>query len=133
MSENGSKKPTLSATQSKAITELMAGASQKEAAIIAGVSETTVGRWMSGHEDFKQALRAQNSRIIHTAGVRLSGSLELAVDVMREIMEDREVPARTRLRAADLVITSCLRLLESSEIIERIKRLEEALARPQSS
>ena len=65
---------------------------------------------------------------MNAAGVRLAGTLDMAVDVFREIMQDKKAPTGVRLRAANYAATHALRVLEMAEVITRLDELEAKVA-----
>ena len=62
-----------------------------------------------------------------TAARRLTGKLDAAVGLLSSVIDDDEAPAAVRLRAASQVIDGSLKLLEITDIQERLMALEERL------
>jgi len=116
----------LTAKQVKAMEALLEGASIQTAAERAGVNRKTVGRWLQ--DPMFWNLYQVNSRTsLELAARRLAGRLDMAVDMIASVMEDGEAPAGVRLRAAQQVIDGSLKLLEVTDIQERIAALETRL------
>lgn len=128
MSENVEKTvyAKLNANQRRAIDALLQGHSKTEAAEAADVTLRTVDRWHN-EPDFALALSQGGDQVIKDAATRLKASLDTAIDVFREVMSDKKATTATRLRAADLVATHALKLLEVADLVERLERLEQRL------
>ena len=47
-----------------------------------------------------------------------------AVEVLREVVKDRNVAAGVRVSAADSIIRNAMRLTEQMDIVQRIEQLE---------
>jgi hypothetical protein len=116
----------LSAKQQRAIEALLNGMTKGQAATAAGVIPRTLSRWLAD-PDFQAELNTASDQVIKAAATRLKSTLDAAVTVMRETMEDRQVNAAVRLRAADRVASHALKLVEAAELLERIERLEDRL------
>ena len=126
MSENVQQK-RLTPRQQRAIGALLAGASHEDAAAAAGLKNTkTIQRWLD-QEDFAGELHERSQQTVHEASRRLAGTLDMAVDTMREVMEDLAQPASVRLRAANYAATHALKLLEVSEVLRRLDALEDVV------
>ena len=70
-----------------------------------------------------------NSRpALSLAARRLPGKLDRAVDMLASVMEEYEAPPGVRLRAAQQVIEGSLKVLDVTDIQERLAALEERLA-----
>jgi len=111
-----------------ALEALLDGANVQDAAERAGVNRKTVTRWLQDAHFWK--LYQVNSRAsLELAARRLTGKLDMAVDIVGSVMEDDEAPFGVRLRAAQQVIDGSLKLLEVTDIQERIAALEERLER----
>ena len=94
----------LSAAQGKALVALLSGRPYTEAARAAGVSRTTIWRWL--HEDaefiaFYNSARQEMAAAIEQSVRRLSAS---AVATIRRLMTRRSVPDAVKFQAAALVL-----------------------------
>ena len=123
MSENVAPKK-LSPRQNKALAVLLLGCTKQEAAAVAGVTPKTIERWTGENVAFHDELQRRSGQAVQDATRRLTGTLDMAVDVFREVMEDKETPASVRLRAGNYAATHALRLLEVSEVLRRLDELE---------
>ena len=128
MSENDRETvPRLSAKQSKALEALLSGMTKGDAATSAGVTPRTLNRWL--HEDilFWDTLQQESQRSVFDATRRLTATLNTAVTVMASVMEDASAPAAVRLRAAQVVTETAVKLIETSDILRRLEELETRL------
>lgn len=116
----------LTAKQLKALEALLDGANVQDAASAAGVNRKTVARWLQEPAYWK-LYQVNSRRGLELAARRLTGKLDMAVDMVASVMEDDEAPAGVRLRAAQQVIDGSLKLLEVTDIQERLAALEERL------
>ena len=107
----------------KAIAALLTERDAKSAAAAAGVAYRTICRWLED-DAFKTELRAASRQTIDTALLRLSDLTGEAVEVLREIMTDKDASAGTRVQAANIALARFLDLRESQELEKRIAALE---------
>ena len=119
--------PRLSAKQNKALEALLSGMTKGDAATSAGVTPRTLNRWL--HEDilFWDTLQQESQRSVFDATRRLTATLNTAVTVMASVMEDASAPAAVRLRAAQVVTETAVKLIETSDILRRLEELETRL------
>lgn len=127
MSEIDRKKRKLSTPQQKAIEALLQGHKQQEAAVLAGVTDRTVRRWLAEDHDFVAELKDGSQLLIHNVTRRLLGSLDLAADVLREVLEDKKASQSMKLRATGILLDKAARFVELNDIMERLEILEAKL------
>ena len=118
--------PKLTAKQVKGLEALLDGASVQTAAERAGVNRKTLGRWLT-ETLFWKTYQLNSRHALELAARRLTGKLDMAVDMLASVMEDDEAPPGVRLRAAQQVIEGSLKLLDVTDIQERLAALEERL------
>ena len=121
------KQKKLTPRQNRALGALLVGSSQQDAAEVAGVSEQTIYRWMTKDETFSDELQRRSNQAVKDATRRLSTSLDMAVTVFQDTMQDESINQSLRLRAANYAASHALKLLEMSEVLERLESLEAAL------
>jgi len=125
MSENAQQNAhKLTAKQHKALEALLSGATKADAATIAGVHQKTLWRWMNEDVLFWDTLQNESRKTVFDSTRRLTAAMDTAVTVMVEVMEDTETPAAVRLRAAQVVTETALKLIETSDILRRLDELE---------
>jgi hypothetical protein len=128
MSENVPLGGHLTTPQRKALRALASGATKSQAATLAGRHERTISRWITEDSAFTDALKASTDRAVDDAGRRLAALLDLAVDVLIDIMRrDYEISPHVRLRAVDVAIGSLIKLREHGELTDRVAALEDRL------
>jgi hypothetical protein len=114
----------LTSKQEKALIALLDCGETKEAARIAGVGETTLWRWLQLPE-FQARYRAARRQVVETAIAQLQSDCTIAVRVLREVAEDNQAPASSRVAAARTIIEQSVSAIELMDLQERIERLEE--------
>ena len=95
----------------------------EEAARTANVSPRALYRWLKDPEFSEQYRRAKRDAF-GQAVARLQRGTGAAAAVMLKLMVDPGVPASTRLRAADCVLTHAKNAIEIEEIEARLAELE---------
>ena len=116
----------LKSTQLEAVTALLQERTLGDVCTRVGISRSTLAEWLTQPE-FVNALRAAQSEVIAGAVARLTGNATDAIDTLTMLMTDTSAPAIVRLRAADLVLVHRSRLLELTELSERLGAIEKAL------
>ena len=121
MDENGSV--TLSPRQHKAVRALLTETTIAKAAVVSGVGESTIYRWLADAA-FRAALAQAEGQAVAAAGRRLVVLAETALDELARAMTDPMTPAPTRVRAAEVVLTQLLRVREVIVFEARLTDLE---------
>jgi DNA-binding MurR/RpiR family transcriptional regulator len=106
-----------------AVLALLTEKTYKEAAEKAGISESTLFRWMQT-DSFKQRYDQAKQQVVTHATGRLRQSMTLAVDTLEAVMRDSKAPAMARVIAAKTVIETALKAIETEDLSERIEELE---------
>lgn len=120
MASNGS----LSAAQRRLIPALLTCRTVTAAAESARVAERTAFRWLASDANFQAELARAEGDVIGGAVRALLGLAESAVDCLRSTLDDKELSAAVRIRAAALAIDALLRLRELASIERRLAELE---------
>lgn len=113
----------LTSKQQKAIAALLQTCTNKEAAKLAGVSDSTLQRYLTNPE-FKREYIRQSNKLIDEALIKANKSLSLAFDTLADICEDITENGQTRVSAARSIIEYTLRVRELVDIDSRLQRLE---------
>jgi hypothetical protein len=116
----------LSAKQERALLALLDCGETKKAAGIAGVVETTLWRWLQ-LPGFQARYRAARRQLVETAIAQLQSDCTIAVRVLREVAEDTDAPASSRVAAAKTILEQSVSAIELMDLQERIERLEDLL------
>ena len=124
MSQIGVQK--FSRKQQLALTALLSGMSQAEAAEAAEVSLRTCQRWIASPE-FSQALGDSIGSAVALAVARLAALSDAAINVLNETLQSKEATISQRLRASNFALLHLIKLGEMSQVITRIEALESRL------
>lgn len=101
----------------------LAEASQK-----AGVSVRSIYNWLREDPGFKDAYNMMRSESMQLVADAVSQRTLEAVEVLAEIMRDKNMPATVRVRSAGIILDRYLRLSELVDFDVRISALEEILS-----
>jgi hypothetical protein len=115
---------SLPAKQELALRAVISHPTLKDAAHAAGVSETTLWRYMQDAE-FSRRLREARREAVNHAVIRLQRASGDAVTVLGDIMTNDSAPASARITAARAVLDYSMRAVETDELRARIEELEE--------
>lgn len=116
----------LTAKQERALVALLSTGGIKEAAELCAVNESTMWRWLQ-LPTFQTRYRAARRQVVETAIAQLQADCSIAVRVLREVAEDGEAPASSRVAAAKTILDQSVSAIELMDLQERIERLEELL------
>lgn len=117
------KTDNLTAKQRRALDALLSGLTKAQAAAAAGVTVRTLARWRAD-DAFDDALRDATHAATRDAAVRLAGMMDKSLTVIGGMLDDDDTTASVRLRAALATIDAHLRLLEVTDVLERLEALE---------
>jgi hypothetical protein len=107
----------------QAVAALLSQRNIDDAAREVGVSVNTLSRWMKLPE-FEAALREARRKVSERAIGRLQDAADAAAKTVLKIMLDTNVPAGTRLRAAEVVLERSVDAGEMENIDDRPATLE---------
>jgi hypothetical protein len=108
------------------IAALASGATQEEAAAVAGVTARTVRRRL-GQPEFAERVRAERSVLVTRTAGRLIGLADVAVEALGDLLRP-EISDSIRLRAALGLLDAARVWREAGEVEERLALLEAAVA-----
>ena len=117
--------PTANRRQEQMIVALLEHPTLEKAAAAVGCSDVTLWRQMKKPE-FREAYRKARREAFSQSIARLQHASNAAVGTLLRVMTDREAPAASRVRAADVVLQTALRGMESEDIEARVAELERA-------
>ena len=124
MAQNGT---VLSAKQQRAIEALLSSKSVAEAAASAKVAKRTLFRWMAEDQAFRAALSQAEGEMLDAATRRLLNLQGESIDTLEYLISQAQTES-VRLRAAQVVIETSLKLRELRDIEQRLTALEQAQA-----
>ena len=120
MSGHGEK---LSRKKEQAIAALLSQPSIAEAAKVSGVAESTMRRWLK-ESTFYEAYRIARRSVMDVAFTSLGHACEAAVRTLREVMENPEAPASSRVASAKAILDVTTRICEQEDVEQRVAQLE---------
>ena len=115
----------LSPVQRRAVAALVVCKTQRAAAASVGIAERTLARWLIDG-NFQAELSRAEGEVIAEAVRELLGLASSAVGCLRDTLDDKELSAGVRIRAAALALDALLRLREWASIEKRLSELERA-------
>lgn len=95
-----------------------------EAARACKISKTTVYARLKDPA-FSEMYYQARLELLKAHVARLHGHLSDAIGTIAQVMKNTETPAQTRLNAAEAIIRNCMKLTEQTDILERLKVLED--------
>lgn len=126
----GEDPDALSAKQELALQAVISHPSLKEAALAAGISETTLWRYMQDAE-FSRRLREARRDAVNQAVTRLQRASSEAVTVLRDLMMKEDAPPAARISAARTILDYSMKAVEQDDLKARIDELEKFILRKQ--
>jgi transposase-like protein len=108
----------------EAIAALLAQRSIEDAARVVGITARTLYRWLEIPE-FREAYFKARRQAFGQATARLQQASSAAASIILTLMLDPNVPATSRLRAAQGVLEHGARAIELEDLEGRLGRLEE--------
>src|SRR5216684_7221743 len=109
--------------QDRFILALLEHPTLEKAAAAVGVSDVTLWRSLQKPE-FAEAYRKARRDAFSQSVARLQHASNAAVGTLLRVMTDREAPAASRVRAADVVLQTALRGMEIEDLDARLSELE---------
>lgn len=117
------KDDKLTSRQKRAIASLLSTQTISEASGMTGVSTRTLQRWLLD-PTFRAELTKQETEALSVVSRRLVTLADVAVETIKDILSDREIPAGVKLRASEAVLSNLLRLRELVDLDKRLTALE---------
>jgi hypothetical protein len=116
----------LTAKQERALVALLDCGEIKQAAETAGVTKVTLWRWLQ-LPAFQSRYRRARRQLVETAIAQLQSACTIAVRVLREVAEDNQSPASSRVAAAKTIIEQSIGAIELMDLQDRVETLEKML------
>lgn len=117
---------SINVSRDNAITALVTNPTVKGAAAACGVSEKTLHAWLNEPAFAEKVQKAQNTITRRSIG-RVLLSVGQAIDVLEEIMLDKESNVGPRVTAAKAIMDHALRVYELESVQQRLDVLERRL------
>ena len=112
--------------QQKALAALLTSPSKAAAAKAAGIAPRTLRDYLADPE-FQAAYRDAFGNMVEDATRQAQQAISPAMSTLREIVEDREEDAQARISAARAILSHGLKLIETTDILNRLQELETAM------
>jgi uncharacterized protein YggE len=112
--------------QERAIISLLSEPTLKAAAASAGISETTLWRWLKD-TDFARAYREARRETIEQATAQLQALASEAVRTLGQILRDDNVAPHVRASAAARVLALAYKSRELDDLESRLETLEASI------
>ena len=113
----------LNGKQKKALAALMRASTNRDAARLAGVSESTIQRYLTIPE-FKAEYMRLSNELLNDALINAEKALDLAFTTLSDVCGDETENGQTKVSAARAIIEYTLRVREIVDIDIRLQRLE---------
>jgi uncharacterized protein (UPF0147 family) len=108
------------------IAELIRQPTIKKAAEAANLGEATAYRWLKD-PTFQRCYREARQQIVDNSIGQIQKASAEAVEVLREILHDKDAPAASRISATKIILELSLKGLEITDIIQRLDSIEQAM------
>ena len=112
--------------QQKALAALLTSPSKAAAAKAAGIAPRTLRDYLADPE-FQAAYRDAFGNMVEDATRQAQQAISPALSTLREVVEDREEDAQARISAARAILSHGLKLIETTDILNRLQELETAM------
>lgn len=112
--------------QQKALVALLTQPTKEKAATAAGITSKTLRSYLDDPE-FLAEYRKAFSDLVEDATRKVQQTLDPAVAVLREVMEDGSENGQVRVSAARSVLEYGLKMTEQTDILNRLQDLEAAM------
>lgn len=112
--------------QQKALVALLTQPTKEKAATAAGITSKTLRSYLDNPE-FRAEYRKAFSELVEDATRKVQQTLDPAVAVLREVMENDSENGQVRVSAARSVLEYGLKMTEQTDILNRLQELEAAM------
>ena len=117
------KEDALTTAQHRGLVALLTESKLQDAAKAAGVNRTTLYLWLQ-QPAFQEAYREARRQAITRATSRLQQISSEAVEVLREVMNNKSAQPAARVGAAKTVLDMALEATETEDLAARVEALE---------
>lgn len=92
----------------------------------AGISRSTAYKYLSNAEFTKELNKRRNETVSDTVRY-LQGKLAFCSEELVKIVENKKTAPQVKINAINTIFTNCKALIDTSEALERMQRIEEML------
>lgn len=126
MTQKTTNEPVLTAKKLKAIEALLSYDTVDKACKGCGVDRSTMYRYLREPE-FDKELKKAKRQLVSRAILRLQQACGDASRALAEICRDKKAPPSARVSAAREILSSTMKAIETEELEDRLKVLEDRL------
>jgi AcrR family transcriptional regulator len=123
MKDADSTEQKLTRKQEAALVALLEKGTVREAAAACNLSEATLYRYLT-EPAFVTRYRDSRLKLVETGIARLQSAVDLAVNTLCDIAEDKEAPATARIAAAKTIIEQAMKGVRWCEKADEVMRPE---------
>ena len=116
----------LSPNKQKALHALLTHPTKQAAATAAGITTRCLRQYLAD-EEFQREYTRAFTELVNDATRQVQRALSPAIAALRDIVEDEESTASSRIAAARSLLEYGLRFTELNDIEQRIERLEQSI------
>lgn len=109
--------------QERTIMALLTEPTYAQAAKAAGIGETTLYRWLDD-EEFSKAFKSTRKKAFSQSVSHLQQVVASAVQTLKDVMEDPESPASSRVTAAKAVIEMAYKAYEMEDLAAELDQIK---------
>lgn len=110
----------------KFLLALLSNSTITEASKQVGITSQTGHQYLN-EDDFKKKYAEVRRNTFNLATTQLQQSAVKAVEVLNELMTDKETPASTRVQASRAILDNAFKSYELDDLQERLEAIEETL------
>lgn len=110
----------------KALVALLTQPTKEKAAAAAGITSKTLRAYLDDPE-FQAEYRKAFAELVEDATRKVQQTLDPAIAVLQEIMEDRDENGQVRVTAARSLLRYGLEMTETVDVLSRLQELENAM------
>lgn len=116
----------MTARQQKALAALLTTSSKEAAAKAAGISARSLRDYLADPE-FQAEYKKAFGSMVEDATRQAQQALAPALSTLRSIVEDEDEDANARISAARAILSHGMKLIETTDILDRLTELEAAM------
>ena len=105
------------------IASLLSHSTVRAAAAAAGLGETAVYNRLR-NSAFRERYAKARRGLLEQAVSHLTGEIAASIGTLKEIRDDPQTPAQTRINAAEYVLRYSMKLTEQIDVLEQLADLE---------
>ncbi|MDL2294077.1 helix-turn-helix domain containing protein [Ruminococcaceae bacterium OttesenSCG-928-D13] len=122
---------TVNKKKAAALQAVLESVTLKDAAVKAGISRTTLYRYMHDDEEFKAALADEMGGMLSTAKDALQKAMLPATGALYRMVAGEDTPDANKISACRAVLDYALKLTETEDVIKRLEHLEQSAGEPE--